>query len=255
MSEKVKNQLHQLLAVENDRKQKSLLIIQEGQTTFSKRVEHFDGLSKVYTPNTENGEGIPPELKEIVTTVKSKIEYMVDPISEGIDAQISKEETNSSGNARTDLIVDGKHLGTLSATSLLALETWIVKIREMYKEIPTLDPTRNWVEDKKAGVGIFQTLPEVKYRTNKVTKPIVLYPATDKHPAQVTTVNEDIQVGKYETIYKSGRITPAQKSKILVRIDKILDAVKNARAIANQADVVNVKIGSKIFDFINGSDL
>ena len=60
-----KNQLHQLLAVLNDRVQQAGRIIAETKQTFSKRAEHFDGLVKTYSPVDEDGETLPPEIKDI----------------------------------------------------------------------------------------------------------------------------------------------------------------------------------------------
>ena len=131
MSEK-KNQLHQLLAVENDRKVQANNILQETINTFTKRHDHFDGIVKTYEAYDEADQKIPPETKEIATTVKSKLNYSKQAISKGVDAQISKEETNASGTVKAELKIGDTSFGDLSATSLLALEQFLVKIRNMY---------------------------------------------------------------------------------------------------------------------------
>jgi hypothetical protein len=46
-------------------------------------------------------------------------------------------------------------------------------------------------------------------------------------------------------------ITPARKSELLDRIDKLLRAVKKARQRANGTEVVKVNVGKSIMDFIN----
>ena len=245
-----KNQLHQLLAVEADRKQKGKVILTETINTFTKKGEHFDGLIKTYKPNTEGGDKVPDQIKEVVTNVIDKLNYAKDAIANALDAQLSKEETNSSGTARAELKIGDKSF-ELSATSLLALEQQLVNIRAMYKAIPTLDPTRVWTEDTTQGNGIFMTAPEELYRTKKIHKPFVKAEATKEHPAQVEIIADDVQVGKYETVYRSGKISPARKSEMLAKIDNLIDATKRARAKANQAEVVNTHIGKELFDFIN----
>ena len=246
-----KNQLHQLLAVENDRKQQANNILQETIDTFSKKHDHFDGIKKTYESYDEADQKIPPELKEIVTTVKDKLAYSQQAISKGIDAQISKEETNASGIVKAELKIDNTSFGDLSATSLLALEQFLIKIRNMYKVIPTLDPTKKWnLKD-----GIYETDQEVKYRTEKKIEKIVKAEATKEHPAQVDLINIDRQVGEYLTVYKSGKITPFQKSQLLEKIDNLIDAVKKARSKANESEVKNIKIGDKIFQYINNDIL
>jgi hypothetical protein len=245
------NKLHELLAVEADRKQKGKVILTETINTFTKKGEHFDGLIKIYKPNTESFEDkIPDQVKKVVTTVDKKLDYAQGAIITAIDAQISKEETNSSGTVKAELLIGDKTF-ELSATSLLALEGQLVNIRALYKTIPTLDPTREWNEDVSQGDGTFRTDKEELYRTKKIQKPLELSPATKEHPAQVQLVSEDVQVGRYETTYLSGKISVASKSERLSKIDKLIDAVKRARAKANQAEVVNKKIGKEIFNFIN----
>lgn len=252
MATESKNQLHQLLAVENDRKQKALQIVRESASVFLKKPDHFDGLRKTYQPYEEGGQKVEPDIKEIVTTVDEKLNYTQKAAIIAIDATISKEETNASGTVKTELKVGGKEFGEFSATSLLAMETWLNVLRTLYKEIPTLDPVKVWkpepTADKK---GVFTTDTEVKYRTQKIETPLVVYEATTEHPAQVQMVTKDTQVGQYETVYRSGKITPARKSEMLTRIDDLIDAVKRARARANKADVVNRKIGKAIFDYID----
>jgi hypothetical protein len=248
MSEKTKNQLHQLLAVENGRKQQAVNIMNETINTFQKKTDHFDGLTKIYSAFEEGGQEVPPETKEVKETVPSKINYAKKSIIKAIDAQLSKEESNASGIVRAELLVKGVSFGELSSTSLLALESHMLKVRAVYKAIPTLDPVRKWNKDE---FGIYITDSEVKYKTSKKQQVITLYEATKEHPAQVQLDYVDTQVGQYDTTYKSGKITPKQKSDLLAKIDNIIDAVKRARAKANQAEIVEMKIGNKLFDYIN----
>jgi len=243
------NKLHELLAVEQDRKHKANQTIGEATKTFTSKDAYFDGMVKHYVPLEEDTEQIPDETKEIVTTVKNKLAEAIETIVAGVDAHITKEETNASGVARAKLEIGGEDFGEFSATSLLALEGHFSKIREMYRAIPTLDLTRAWDFDKKQDM--YKTDTEVKFRSVKRPKVIVKYEATEKHPAQTELLYLDFQVGKYETTYLSGKITMAQKADLLKRIDGLLEAVKTARAKANNVEVKNVKVAKKIFDFIH----
>lgn len=243
--------LHQLLAVEGDLNQQSKNILEETTSALSKKQDLFDGLLKTYISSEDNGEQIPPESKEIVTTVAEKLDYAKTAVIKAIDATISKEETNASGSAKAELKVDGVDFGVLSATSLIALEKFLVRIRESYKMIPTLDPSRSWKKDSTVDRAVYVSPVETKFRSVKKQKVITLAPETDKHPAQVQLVQDDVQVGKYETTYSSGRLQPIQKSNLLNKIDNLILAVKQAREAANQVDTINVKLGDKIFDYIN----
>ncbi len=246
-----KNQLHQLLAVESERRKKAALIMQETAAVFAKKAEHFDGLIKTYHPYEEGGDKFESEVKRIVTTVRDKILYTAKAITTGMDAQISKEETNASGEVVAELKTNGESFGLLSSTSLLALESQLMNIRVLYHAIPTLDPVKKWNLDLSAGKGHSLTDEHTTIRTSKEQIPLVKYEATKEHPAQVEMITKDIQVGEWKTIYQSGRITPAQKSELLGRIESLIDSVKRARARANQTEVKQMKIGKKIFDFIN----
>lgn len=246
------NMLHQLIAVEPDLAQQSRAIMEETVNTFTKKADHFDGVQKIYKPYEDGGEQIPDEIKEVVTTVQEKLDYAKKIVIRAMDATISKEETNASGTARAELVVDGVNFGELAATSLIALERMLERIREEYKAIPTLDPTKSWVKADFTGRILYETPIEVKFRAVKTKIPLVLSPATDKFPAQVQVLDSDKQVGRYETIYRSGRLTPTEKSNLLEKIDNLVLAVKKAREKANQTKAVQVDLGKKIFEFIHG---
>lgn len=243
------NKLHELLAVEQDRKHKAGQAIGEAVNTFTKKDVQFDGMIKHYIAMEEDSEQIPDESKEMVGTVKEKLLQTLEAVITGIDANITKEETNAANLAKAELKVGNADFGTLSATSLLAIESQLGKIKELYQAIPTLDSTRKWDFDTQKGY--FKAEDEIKFRSIKRPKVIVKYEATKEHPAQTELLYLDIQVGKYETSYFSGKITPAQKVTLLKRLDDLIEAVKVARAKANNVEVNNIKIGQKIFDFIN----
>lgn len=246
------NMLHQLIAVEPDLAAQARAIMEETINTFTKKAEHFDGVQKLYKPYEEGGEQIPEETKEVVTTVREKLDYAKTIVIKSMDATISKEETNASGTARANLTVNGVDFGDFSATSLIALIRTLEKIREEYKAIPTLDPTKSWVKADTTGKMLYETPVEVKFRAVKTKVPLVLSPATDKFPAQVQVYDSDKQVGKYETTYRSGRITPTEKSNLLAKIDDLVLAAKKAREKANQTKAIQIEVGKKIFDFIHG---
>jgi hypothetical protein len=245
-----KNKLHELLAVEQDRKHKSAQAIGEAISVFTKKDAQFDGMVKRYvTTESEDTELIPDEAKEMVSTVKDKLEAVMEAVIAGIDAHVSKEETNCSNTAKSELKVGDTDFGTLSATTLLALEGHLAKLKELYAAVPVLDNTRKWDFDSQKG--FYKTEEEIKYRSVKRPKVIVKYEATKEHPAQTELLYLDFQVGKYVTVYSSGKITPTQKATLLKRVDELLEAVKVARAKANNVEAQQMKIAKNIFDYIN----
>jgi len=75
--------------------------------------------------------------------------------------------------------------------------------------------------------------------------------ATEHHPETSQLVIDDDLIGIFHTVYKSGKITPKIKADMLDRIDELKNAVNRARSIANRAEIVDTKIGAKIFEYIN----
>jgi len=249
-----KTVLHQVLAVDKDKTQQSERIINEAIKTFKDRTSHFDGRIKTYKPFKDDGETLPPESQEIVTTVDEKLDYAWGAITDGINLTLQKEETNASGLAKARLEVDGTDFGEFSATSLLALETKLKKIREMYLAIPTLDPSHRWDPDHTADrEGVFLTPAETAIRSTQVPTPITLSEGDEHHPPQVQIHNINVQQGAFTTVLRSARLSPAQKAKYLKKVDMLITGVKMARAKANQAEVVDVgNIGQDILSFIKG---
>lgn len=254
MAEKEKNKLHQLLAVEPDLRAQAMKLLNEAKgDTFKKKADHFDGFSRTYEPfevaEGENPTRVAGEYKEIVTTVDEKLAFVQRALVKSIDAQISKEETNASGDAMAELVV-GDQAFMLSATSLLQLEKDLTQVRDMYNSIPTLDPVYRW-EDASGRAGVRQTPVQETFRTEKTPKVITLAQPTKEHPAQVQMVMHDKQTGVYKTVYQSGKLTPREKAERMARIDSLLRTVKKARAKANQAEVHNIKLGEVLFKYID----
>jgi hypothetical protein len=247
--------LHELLAVEGDLQGASKKILEETETTFSKRADHFQGSVKTLTLFDEvknEQEGGVTERKELVTTVGDKLRYAFGSIEKYYDAVLQKELTNQ--KTSSDLIINGEVIAkNLPATFLLGLETKLKQLRAIFMAIPTLQPGVSWVADVDAGEGVYKSQhPQVTYRTEKTIHHKVVYEATKEHPAQVHAWNEDIKVGKYMKADVSGMLSVAEKSNRLSRVDTLLRAVKKARQRANNIDVVHAEIGKKITDYIMG---
>jgi hypothetical protein len=242
--------LHELLAVEDDLKGTSKKIQSETLATFMKKQDHFTSKAVEFHAVQE---GVKPVLEgeiAMVTTVADKLEYYAGATSNYLDAFLQKESTNTA--AKADIILDNGDVlaKDVPATALLGLERELGKILDVYSVVPTLEPTTVWAEDSAQGAGIVKNTQE-KVRTKKVTKPFVLYAATDRHPAQVEKVSEDIVTGSLITITKSSKITPARKSLLMGRVEGLRRSVKKARMRANTVEHHTLSIGKALFDHIN----
>lgn len=243
--------LHELLAVEPDKEGYYKLALDEARTTFKNKPTHFTGMHKTCVMLKEGDVAPPDEHLEMTTTVKDKLLYIEKAIVDYLDVVLQKESTNQ--EAKADLVVDGQVLATqLPATFLLGLESKLKTIRAVYAEIPTLAPGIAWKHEPTLGPDVYKTeKPEEKLKTAKTFMFKVLYQATDKHPAQIEKWEEQVPVGRYITETFSGMLSPAEKSELLARIDKLIQAAKVARQQANSVEASKREVGEIIMRYIN----
>lgn len=254
MTDKKPPQLHQLLAVQGDLEGKWKRVKDEAIITFTKRADHFTGFDKrlqMFDAKDERLEESGASHKELTTTVDKKLEYIRPDGTRFFDALLQKEATNQ--DARADLAVDGVTLGTdLPATWLLGMEQKLKELRAVYETIPTLAPGIKWEADETLGKGVYRNEHnEVKLKTEQDIAYKIIQPQDANHPAQVETWKENKPVGQYTTQHVSGCLSPAQKSALLERIDKLARATKKARTRANNTEAKKLKIGKEIFNFIH----
>lgn len=244
--------LHELVAIESDLKGAYEKIIKETVVTFVKKGDRFFGKHRKLHlfDAAARDEGI-EEHKEMTTTVSKKLKYQEGAIIRYFDVVLQKDATNQT--ARADLIVDGKTLAEeLPATFLLGMETKLKFLRQTYEAIPTLPPGYQWIPDPNRGEDVYiDANPAQAYKSIKQFVPQVLYKHTVEHPAQVEKIEEVKNVGRYTTELWYGMLSSADKSKLIGRVDKLIQAVKQARQRANRADIVARKIGATLFKYIN----
>ena len=247
--------LHEVLAVDKDLETVSVKTVEEAIQTFSKKTDHFLGSVKrleMFDEGRKQEEMAGAEVKEIVTTVQDKLDYVGTAFSSYLNVLLQKEATNQIASA--DIVLkDGSTIASaVPATMLLALESRLSKFRTMYEAVPTLQPGIRWVLDPDKGTGVYRNdVDDVRNKTEKIMQTKILAPATDKHPAQVDKWFEDRPVGKYTETKWSSMVSPARKSQMLAKIDELLRAIKQARMRANTVQVVGGQIGKQLVDYIN----
>lgn len=238
---------HEIVAIEADFKKRA----KQEQTELYKKVQKADlyfGLNREYHSLDDEGEKLPPEHKKIQRELREDLTAFDAASSRLIDLFATKDLTNT--QAFADLIVDGETLvEKVPVTSLLTLEKELHHVRAFYDKLPTLPLDTLWIKDEASGNYV---APEVEtVRTKKEQQPIVLYDATKEHPAQTQLITKDINVGVWRTRKTSAALPEPQKRRLLERIDKLLDATKQARERANSVEVVDKKFGEAIFSFIH----
>lgn len=249
-----KAKLHELIAVEGELEGTWKKILEEAIATFAKKPDHFIAARREVqmlsgTDEAKAEETV--EVSEMTTTVIDKLDYVQGHVVRFWDAVAQKEATNQA--ARADLVINGVTLAKdLPATFLLGMETKLKALRAVYDAIPTLQPGRLWTLDEAYRLkNVYRGNDDVRVKTKKLTKPVVLYPATEQHPAQVKEAVEDVAVGRIVTMQWSGMLSPAEKSDLLARIDELIRACKKGRQRANGTEVVRLNVGQALMAYIN----
>lgn len=216
----------------------------------TQRVGAMDGFEKTYRPAKEDdptARQFPPESKKAEFSVGEIFEEVSKSLSELFDTTAAKDWANCS--AKGDIVVDGVTLlAQVPATHLLFLDKQLSDIRKFISSIVELDPATEWTKDPNTGLN--KAAPTETIKTEKILEPLTLAPATDKHPAQVQVQNKDIVVGFWTTIKYSGALAKLHKKEYLVRVQKLINAVKGALEQANMAEAPSQDIGSKVFGFL-----
>jgi len=239
--------LHHVIAIEKEVKGKSYTAFNELNKK-STKPDLFNGHSKGYKPVKEDGEVLPPDSKIVQMTVSQQLTQAQEILSSLFDMTATKDFANCS--AKADLVIpNGPTLiSGAPSTLLLFLEKQLRDLRAFVSGLPTLDGNEQWTFDNNSG--IYKSDETKTHRTKKNQKPIVLYGATDKHPAQTQLITEDELVGYWETIKQSGCMPSTRQKVLLDRIDILSAAVKQARQDANSNEAPEKKIGNAILGYI-----
>lgn len=209
----------------------------------------MSGLTRTYRPrNDDDTELLPPEQTRVQYSAQDVIGRVTTSLTRLFDVTATKDYTNC--RAVADVEVDGVVLlEKAPVTYLLFLEKKLVDLHTFIKKLPTLDPAEKWAAHDE-GAGVFRTEPTETTRTKKVPRNHVLAQATDKHPAQVQMYHEDVVVGYWTKTTFSGALPAARVTELLARVEKLQEAVKFAREAANGTEVVDQKVGEKIFGWL-----
>lgn len=210
----------------------------------------FAGLTKTYEPVDDAGEQLPDESARVKMTVTAVIERFVQSNTRLLDVSATKDLTNTSAFA--DVVVGEEVIiEHAPVTFLLPFEKFLAQeVRGLIEALPVLDPAQDWEPSTSERAGIWETPVVRRHRTKKVNKVLELSPATDKHPAQVSLVIEDVLAGYWNEKKFSGAIPASRKAELVERVENLIAAVKFAREQANDLDVQDMKVGGAVFGYL-----
>lgn len=212
------------------------------------RGDLFVGLTRTYQPLEQDGEQQPSEHKLPQKSAADIISQAKDLLTSVMDAVATQEYGNCTAFA--DVEVAGTViLPQVPITVLLYLEKQLNDLHTFVGSMPIIDPAERWVWNDNTSQWETSEVQKTN-RTKKVQKALVLYPATDKHPAQTQLISDDVLVGTWTTNKYSTAMSSKDKADTLKRIVQLQDAVKIARETANSIEVDQKNIGSKVLDFV-----
>lgn len=242
--------LSQILAVEPTAKGDAEHAVTVAKATFAPgNANALFGKQRTYRPFTdtpEPGDHRPPESKR----VEVKVAEMLDDLTKTLARLADVRQTVERGDAiaRADVVVDGHILfRDAPATFLLWLENHLTGLRGLIHNLPVHDPAEAWTPH---GDGTWHS--ETRETTGKVTepKPLVLYPATPEHPAQVETYKHETPHGTWSEIKLTGAMPLADARALAERFDTLLAAVRFARQRANGTEVEDARDGDRVWRWL-----
>lgn len=242
--------LNQIIAIENGEKARSNKATAPLFHALDKDTILFVGLTRTYEPVDETGEQLPEESVRVKATVNDIIEMFVKNCSRLLDVSATKDMSNTTAFA--DVVVgDQTIIAKAPVTFLLPFEKFLSQeVRGLVETMPVLDPAQDWSESNSERQGIYETPVVRRHRTKKVNKVLELSPATDKHPAQVQLVAEDVLAGYWNEKKFSGAVPASRKAELVERVEDLIAAVKFAREKANDTEVTDLKVGEAVFGYL-----
>lgn len=208
----------------------------------------FNGFNKEFTPLDEGGEKLPPEKQRVQFVATEVLRTAERLMTELMDVEARRDWTNCVAKGSI-MLGDKIIVADVPASYLLFLEKQLSDLHAIVKELPVLDEADDWEKDENNNW--YRTKVIQTHRTKKVQKPLVLYPATDKHPAQTQLTTEDVISGYWNLTKQSGAIPRRMGLDLLDRVEKMSQAIKEARESANMEELVSSpKVGAAIFSYI-----
>lgn len=238
--------LNQILAIEKGKKTQLHKEITELHRATQKN-QLMTGHHKTFVPKEEGGETFPDDRQHVQHRADEVIEQVSERLAALMDVTATKDWTNC--NARADVTVNGDvFLEQVPVTYLLFLEKELADLHTFVSKVIELDPAEQWAQDPNSG--LFRSEAVKTHKTKKVQRAIVLYDATEHHPAQTQMITEDMVIGHWTTIKFSGALPRPAKKRMLDRISLLQEAVKFARVKANSMDATEQHVGKKVLSFI-----
>lgn len=207
----------------------------------------FFGQERNYDPLNDDGERFPSESQKIQLKVDEVLKDLQDAWINMYDVVLTNDIGNSA--AKSDIVVDGVTLlKDVPVSNLIWLQKQLDNWRSVIRSLPRLTLVDNWTFDPASG--FYHSDPVKTHRTAKSQEPIVLYDATDKHPAQTQLITKDVTVGHWTTKKLSSAYPNSKIDELLRKLEKLREATLQARESANVTEIDQCNGGKVLLDYI-----
>ncbi len=240
--------LNQIIAIEKGARNAAATVLTRAYQNVQKAAP-LSGISRTYQPREDEGERLPAESTRVQLNAANIASEVKEVLARMFDVVATKDNTNCL--AKADILVEGRVLVTdVPVSFLLYLEKQLTDLRTFISKLPTLDPSEEWSWDDNALC--YVSAPVQTVRSKKVPRNHVLAAATDRHAAQVQVWHEDVAVGTWTTVKRSGALPAREVAEALRRVEVLNAAVKQAREAANMTDVSDKLVGTALVDYVFG---
>ena len=200
----------------------------------AQKPEPLNGFLKVYQRTDDTHVPRHPEAKNVQMILTDAIKEVIGLTQHQCDAVATRDYGNVV--AKADVVVNGTViLKDVPPTFLMHLAKQLEDLRTFFGKCVTLDQSVTWKLNEQTN--LYEGPEEKTNSTDKVIQPLVLYAATDKHPAQTDKITRDVVVGVWTSTRHSGAIPHTEKLKYLARVDVLHKAVQDALNECNAAKV------------------
>jgi len=238
--------LNQIIAVVSGKKSRAHDLL-----TTSHRAWHKDritGINRTYRPKDEDGERLQPESRSVQLRVRDALSKLGEELVDFMNAVATQEYGNC--QAKADVIVDGKTLlKDVPISAILFAQKQLIDIHTFINNIPTLPADKEWRWDEAKNC--YVTEPEETVKTQKVPTTHVKFDPTENHPGQAEIISMDRVVGYWTKIEMSGAIPEQDRDDMLKRVNKLQDALKVSKEVANSIEVdQQTAFGKQLLNFV-----
>jgi hypothetical protein len=212
------------------------------------RTGEFVGQVKVYTPTVEGGETRPDDVQIVQARSKELLRDTASALAKQFDYQANVDYGNTV--AKADVIIGGNAvIKDAPVPYLLFLEKQLKDWIAVLNKLPVLDPAKQWIWDADREEFFTEKVSQLSQK--KVQSAEIVVQPTDRHPAQWRERTDDVTVGKWDTVYRSGAMHRKDIRALLERANELAEAVKIAREEANSTTIESKRgVGARVFSYL-----